>query len=121
MAYEQHLGKRVPGQLANGLFEMAVSKTATTSRNALFQKAVKWFEKQSELNGSEPLKLRSSKTPMRSNWRCDFADGSKFSATVEDNGEKSKLVLSHTSIPTKQKADEWKDFWRNTADQLIEL
>ena len=77
------------------------------------------IENQSEFNGSAPLKSRSSETPKRSTWRCDFADGSKFSSTVEENGEKSKLILSHTAVPTKQEADDWKDFWRNTAEQLI--
>lgn len=119
VAYEQHIGKRAPGQLANGLFELAVSKTAATSRNTLFPQLVEWFENQSEFNGSAPLKSRSSETPKRSTWRCDFADGSKFSSTVEENGEKSKLILSHTAVPTKQEADDWKDFWRNTAEQLI--
>lgn len=121
VAYEQHIGKRMPGQLANGLFELAVSKTAEMSRDELFEKVVKWFEKQNELNGSESLKQRSSKTPKRSTWRCDFADGSKFSATVEESKEKSKLILTHTAVPTKEEADEWKEFWRNIADKLIEL
>lgn len=31
-------------------------------------------------------------------------------ATVEENKEKSKLTLSHTAVPTKQKANQWKDF-----------
>lgn len=119
VAYEQHIGKRVPGQLANGLFELAVSKTAVASRHDLFRQVTEWFEKQNQLNGSAPLKPRSSQTPKRSTWRCDFADGSKFSATIEDNREKSKLVLSHTAIPTKQEADDWKDFWRHTAEQLV--
>ncbi len=121
VAYEQHIGKRVPGQLANGLFELAVSRTVATPRDETFREVVEWFEKQKELNGSEPLKPRSSETPKRSTWRCDFKDGSKFSATIEDNGEKSKLVLAHTAIPTKSEADNWKDFWRNTANLLTKV
>lgn len=121
VAYEQHIGKRVPGQQANGLFELAVSKTVDLPPTELFQKVVEWFEKQDELNRSEPLKTRSSQTPKRSTWRCDFADGSKFSATIEANGEKAKLILAHTAVPTKTEADNWKDHWRSTADQLIKL
>lgn len=121
VAYEQHTGKRVPGQLANGLFELAVSKTVAIPRDNLFQKVVGWFDMQNELHGSEYLKPRSSETPKRSTWRCDFTDGSKFSATVEGAGDKSKLILSHTAVPTKLEADNWKDFWRNTADQLSKV
>ncbi|HCH34113.1 MAG: hypothetical protein UY35_C0003G0058 [Candidatus Saccharibacteria bacterium GW2011_GWC2_48_9] len=118
VAYEQHIGKRVPGQLSNGLFELAVSKTVALPRDSMFKKAVEWFEKQCELNGQIPMKPRSSSTPKRSTWRCNFVDGSKFSATVEASGEKSKLILSHTAIPSKSEADEWKDFWRDIADRL---
>jgi len=121
VAYEQHIGKRIPGQLANGLFELAVSKTVATSRNNLFMHVVEWFESHSELNGHKLFKPRSSETPNRSNWRCDFSDGSKFAATVEGDDKKSKLILSHTSLPTKQEADEWKAFWRNVADKLADL
>ena len=118
VAYEQHTGKRVPGQLANGLFELAVSKSVASPRSELFPAIVRWFESKKELNGSEPLKPRRTETPKRSNWRCDFSDGSKFAATVEDAGEKSKLVLSHTAIPTKQEADAWKTYWKGVADEL---
>ncbi len=121
VAYEQHIGKRVPGQLANGLFELAVSKTVATPRNILFRKIVEWFNSRSELNGHEVLKPRSTETPKRSNWRCNFSNGSKFSATVEENGEKSKLVLAHTALPNKQQADDWKAFWKNIADELVKL
>lgn len=120
VAYEQHTGKRIPGQLANGLFEMAVSKTIQTSRSNLFPTVVSWFEAQGELDRREYVKPRSSQTPKRSSWRCDFVDGSKFAATVEDSDNKSKLVLSHTDIPTKQEADTWKEFWRSVADKFIQ-
>lgn len=118
VAYEQHIGKRIPGQLANGLFELAVSKTIAQPRQEVFSRVVKWFEARSKLNQKDFLKPRSSKTPKRSNWRCDFADGSKFSATVEEAGDKAKLVLSHTAVPTKQEADDWKIFWKTVAEEL---
>ncbi len=121
VAYEQHIGKRIPGQLANGLFELAVSKTVATSRSNCFKQVEKWFENQSKLNGSKFIRPRSTETPNRSNWRCDFSDGSKFAATVEGDNKTSKLILSHTSLPSKQEADEWKSFWRNVADKLAAL
>lgn len=121
VAYEQYIGKRVPGQLANGLFELAVSKVVTQPRNEFFPVVVKWLESQSDLNGAMPLKPRVSETPKRSNWRCDFADGSKFAATVEVNGDKSKIVLSHTDVPTQEEHDVWKVYWREVADTLIEV
>ncbi len=121
VAYEQHIGKRIPGQLPNGLFELAVSKTVATPRSNCFKQVVNWFENQSKFNGSKFIKPRSTETPKRSNWRCDFSDGSKFAATVEGDNKKSKLILSHTSLPSKQAADEWKVFWRNVADKLADL
>lgn len=119
VAYEQHIGKRVPGQLVNGLFEVSVSKTALLPRGESFSRLTQWFESQTELDGQEVLKPRSSQTPKRSSWRCNFADGGKFTATVEEaSGDRSKIILAHTDIPTKQAADDWKQFWRDTVDKL---
>jgi len=119
VAYEQHIGKRVPGQLANGLFELAVSKTIAVPREACFSNTVKWFESRSDVNRQKMLKPRTSETLKRSNWRCDFADGSKFAATVEESVGKSKLVLSHTAIPTKGDADRWRVYWKHVVDELF--
>ncbi len=118
VAYEQHIGKRVPGQLANGLFEITVSRTVAQPRDHYFPQVVSWFESQPDLRGEQYLKPRSSETPRRSTWRCDFADGSKFSATVEASGDKSKLILAHTALPDQQGADRWKEFWRSTVESL---
>lgn len=118
VAYEQTTGRRVPGQLANGLFEIAVSKTVSKPRDVLFTQAVEWFEGQSVLDGKPYTNQRQSTTPKRSNWRCDFDDGSKFAVTVEGGDDKSKLVLSHTAIPTQSDADQWKTYWASIADIL---
>lgn len=118
VAYEQHIGRRIPGQLANGLFEVAVSKSVAKPRSELFPALVEWLEDKTEFNDQVPLKRRSTETPKRSNWRCDFSDGSKFAATIEDSGDKSKLVLSHTAVPTKQESDEWKEYWRTVINEI---
>lgn len=121
VAYEQHIGRRVPGQLANGLFEVSVSKTVPKARAELFPATVTWFEAQKAFRGQPPQKPRSSETPKRSNWRCDFEAGSKFSATVEEGaGGKSKLVLAHTALPDQEAAEAWKAFWREIAETLAE-
>lgn len=122
VAYEQAIGRRIPGQLANGLFELAVSKTVAKPREVLFSRAVEWFEGRSTLDGKEYANPRQTVTPKRSNWRCDFNDGSKFAVTVEESArEKSKLVLSHTDVPNPAEADHWRVYWAMTADMLKEL
>ena len=121
VAYEQLTGRRVPGQLANGLFEMTISKTILESRDSYFPKVSSWLQSQPNFNGQTYSKPRSSETPKRSNWRCDFADGSKFTASVEVNGDKSKLVLAHTAIPTQQESAAWKYYWSNIMGELQNL
>lgn len=118
VAYEQHVGKRVPGQLANGLFEIAVSKSVPFARSVVFNKLENLLAGRTEFNTHKPSNQRISQTPKRSNWRCDFADGSKFAATIEGS-ESAKIVLSHTAIPTKKDADDWKEYWKTLQAEFI--
>lgn len=121
VAYEQHIGSRVPGQLANGLFEIAVSKTIAGTRDEVFARVVDWFGNQKLLHEQTPSSPRTSATPKRSTWRCNFADGNAFSATVEDaSNNKSKLVFAHTNLPDKNSADSWKAFWRTIIEQFVQ-
>jgi hypothetical protein len=120
VAYEQHIGKRIPGQLANGLFEIAVSKSVPFDKATMFGKLAAWLAEHKEFDGQAPTKQRVSETPKRSNWRCDFADGSKFAATVEGAGS-TKIVLSHTAVPTQKDAVKWKEYWKNLLEEYVLL
>lgn len=120
VAYEQHIGRRVPGQLANGKFEIAVSKTVDLRTQELFKRAATWLDGQATINNQKVLKARNSTTPKRSIWRCDFGDGSKFSASVEAAGEKAKIVIALTDIPEKAIADDQKSFWQEEIRKLYE-
>src|SRR5690606_36149235 len=51
VAYEQHIDRRVPGQMTDGSFATSVSKAVATTRAELFPKVVTWFESQASLNG----------------------------------------------------------------------
>ncbi len=111
VAYEQHIGKRIPGQLANGLFELAVSRSVSFSGEIVFVKLEKYLSDCQDFNGQQPNDQRTSKTPKRSNWRCNFKDGSKFTATVEGT-DNAKIIFSHTAIPSKKELDGWKRYWK---------
>ena len=122
VAYEQHTGKRQPGQVADGTYEIAVSKTLASRRAEAFPQIVTWLESQTDFNGQTYANARSSETPVRSYWRCDLADGTKFTAAVEDSGNgKSKLVFTHAALPSQPAAEAWKEFWRSAFDQLADI
>ena len=121
VAYEQHTGKRRPGQVADGTYEIAVSKTVLSPRDQAFPQVVAWLEAQTTFNGQSYDNERSSETPVRSYWRCDLADGTKFTSAVEAAGaDKSKLVCAHSAISSQAAADEWREFWRTTVAQLAD-
>lgn len=118
VAYEQHTGKRLPGQNSDGTFEVTVSKTIDKPRDTLFAELVSWFESQYRLNNLEPTNARTSQTPVRSYWRCELSDGSRFAASVESSGDKSKLVLTHTKLPSNQQIDQLKVYWTEVLSGL---
>ncbi|MBU5900220.1 hypothetical protein JVW24_24175, partial [Vibrio cholerae O1] len=69
VAYEQEIGRRVPGQRADGTFDVAVSRTVTGERGDVIDRVASLVD--GELGGvaldGDP---RVSTTPKRSYWRA---------------------------------------------------
>lgn len=116
VAYEQHTGKRAPGQRANGLFEVTTSATINQPREAVFINVCSWLDAQSHFRTQQAQNPRIAETKIRSNWRCNLPDGSTFTATVEGGLVKARVVFTHTDIPSSEEAEAWKTHWKQALD-----
>lgn len=114
VAYEQHIGRRVPGQRIDGSFEFSISKTFDASKEATFDTVVDKMEGVSDFRGVALSNTRTSITPVRSYWKCDLADGTKLTYAVEERSEgKATLVVTHAQLPDETSRDMWRDYWKD--------
>lgn len=119
VAYEQHIGRRAPGQKNDGSYEVTVTKIVPGTKQDVF---ALWTEAHGDatLFDSQLIEnVRTSMTPVRSYWRADFKDGSRLAVAVEQRSpEKAMISVTHTKIGSEKTKDSWQRFWRETIDKL---
>jgi len=114
VAYEQHIGRRVPGQDCDGEYSVSVSKTLAGDMDA----ALQWW-----LNAVEGLEAFSSiaitsgpavnKTDNWRYWRADLADGSRVNVNIyEKAARKSSLGIQHEKLESADQIEHWRAYWK---------
>jgi hypothetical protein len=115
VAFEQHIGRRLPGQQNDGSFAVTVSKTFDGDMDAALAQWVAKVGDTREFNGvklnGEP---RTSQTEKWRYWRANLADGSTLAMNFQTkaNGEKTAAALNHDKIPNSEAAEKWRAFWK---------
>lgn len=120
VAYEQHIGRRLPGQRADGTFEVAVSKTLTGALDAVMGR---WVTRVADLryfDGVAPEgEARSSESEKWRRWRLDLADGTRILADVSSKGpESSLLVVTCSKLRSPEQVEDRRAFFRGLLDDL---
>lgn len=114
VAYEQHIGRRVPGQRSDGTFEVTVSKTLDGSMDD----ALAWWEHkvadQQVFNGVEIVgEPDISKTAKWRYWRVNLADGCRVGVTITAKGtDKAQFSVSNFKLPSPEAVEHWRAYWR---------
>jgi hypothetical protein len=118
VAYEQEIGRRVPGQRADGTFDVAVSRTISGQRSDLIAKFGSFVD--GTLNGAalegEP---RTSETAKRSFWRADLDGGIKVEVAAEaKSDDKTLVVLTTSKLPSPDALEDWRAFGKDFLSRL---
>lgn len=116
VAYEQHIGRRKPGQTCDGSFSVTVSKTIDGNMDFAIDKWVKRVEGISEFNGVKINKTPSvTQTEKWRYWRCGLEDGSALSVNIQNkpNGLKSSLTINHDKLNQAEDVEKWRGFWKS--------
>lgn len=106
VAYEQEIGRRVPGQRADGTFDVAVSRTVPGERGEVIDRLAALVD--GSLGGVDlDGQPRLSTTPKRSFWRANLVDGTKIEAAAEpkDDG-RTVLALTASKLPSAEALEE---------------
>ena len=112
VAYEQQIGRRLPGQKPDGTFEFSVSKTFDGQRKDIFEKVSRILDSKTKLNNGDVKNTRTTSTPNRSHWRCDL-DDTKLDFSFEQRPKnKTAVIIYHTQLKNQSTSDEWRNFWK---------
>ncbi|WP_369254751.1 hypothetical protein [Geodermatophilus amargosae] len=113
VAYEQHIGRRIPGQRSDGTFQCSVSRATTLGMAELMERWRAFADGdaavQEVLAGGD---VKVSGTDRRLTWRTRAVDGSSVVVTSEpkENGTAS-LVATQVGVPTLEANDEARERW----------
>src|SRR5699024_12745803 len=83
VAYEQEIGRRVPGQRAGGTFDVAVSRTLTGDRDEVIAGFAELIDDRPphglnpDAGGEMTYRPRRPRTQKRSFWRAGLEDGTR--------------------------------------------
>lgn len=121
VAYEQYIGRRIPGQRPDGTFQTSVSKATQLGMQELMDKWVAFAAEDADVQALVADEVRVSGTEKRITWRTKAADGSSIRVTSEPkkNGTAS-LIVNHMELQTHDLNIEAKEKWAAIVQRFVD-
>lgn len=121
VAYEQYIGRRIPGQRPDGTFQTSVSKATKLGMKELMDKWVDFAEKDEEVLALIAGELRVSGTENRITWRTKAPDGSSIRVTSEPKKDgTASIIVNHMELQTNELNLEAKSKWSSIVGRFLE-
>jgi hypothetical protein len=114
VAYEQHIGRRIPGQDCDGQFNVSVNKTVPRMLDEALEV---WKMSTDGLTAFSDISITRgpsiSSTEKWRYWRCGLADGSKVNVnfSLKPPG-KTALSVQHEHLESTEQVEHWRSFWK---------
>lgn len=120
IAYEQHIGRRIPGQQGDGTFASSSSKTFTGSLDDAFTAWLALVNGRTAFNGISLIgEPSTSATAKWRYWRCQLEDDSRVEATVNESASgKSRVAVQHGRLKSPEAAAECRAYWKEELTKL---
>jgi hypothetical protein len=120
VAYEQYIGRRIPGQRPDGTFQTSVSKSTKLGMKKLMDRWVDFAAKDQSIRDLVAGDLRVSGTDRRITWRTKAVDGSSIIVTSEpkSNGTAS-IVATQMGLQTHELNIEAKAKWSSILRRFL--
>ncbi|XNZ00809.1 hypothetical protein ACL90Y_02055 [Micrococcus luteus] len=135
VAYEQHIGRRLPGQREDGTFDANASRTvpgtmdeALDRVSEVFDAALAPAEEAEGHDDDRRLVLsgapRTSSTDTWRYWRADLADCTSVAVTINNKktpagaGPKATVAVGHRGLPSPDAAAVAKATWKELLGRL---
>ena len=122
VAYEQHIGRRLPGQRADGTFEVSTSKATQFDMHELMDTWTSFADKDDQVKGYVSSEPRLSGTNKRLNWRVKCADGSSIQITSEPkNNGKATIIATVSGLSDCESAADAQAEWSAIIERFASL
>ena len=94
VAYEQYIGRRIPGQRPDGTFQTSVSKSTKLGMKELMDQWVTFADGDQEVHALIAADARVSGTEKRITWRTKARDGSEIRVTSEPKKDGTASIIA---------------------------
>lgn len=119
VAYEQHIGRRKPGQRNDGTYELSVTKTLAGTKEDVFALWDEAYGLAKEFKGQAVRAARTSITPVRTYLRYVLADGTAITVAVEKKAPARAMIsVTHTKLRSDEEKDKWRVYWKDKLKRL---
>jgi hypothetical protein len=121
VAYEQYIGRTIPGQRPDGTFQTSVSKATKLGMNNLMDKWVDFAAKDQEVLDLIAGDLRVSGTENRITWRTKARDDSDIRVTSEPKKDGTASIIAvQMGLQTHELNIEAKSKWSSILQRFLE-
>jgi len=120
VAYEQHTGRRKPGQRADGTFQTSISRTTEAGIHEAMARWVVFAAGDSTVQGVVSGATKVSGSEKRQTWRAKAADGSSvmFTSELKPNG-KTAVLVNHTRLKSQEEIAAAKQRWAAVLERFV--
>lgn len=119
VAYEQYIGRRIPGQRPDGTFQTSVSKSTHLGMKELMDKWTDFAAKDKEILAVLAGEVRVSGTENRITWRTKAKDGSAITVISEPKGDTASIVVQLIGLQTLERNVEAKEKWTGIVKRFL--
>jgi hypothetical protein len=121
VAYEQHIGRRLPGQRSDGTFQTSVSRATKLGMPELMDAWVAFAANDPTVMNSIAGEPRVSGTEKRITWRAKAVDGSSMVVTSEPkkNGS-ATIVATQTGLTSHERNLDAKETWAKVLGRFLD-
>lgn len=114
VAYEQHIGRRIPGQDHTGSFAVSVNKTMDGSMDEVMGRWVDFTGDRPEFSGIPVTRQGAlSQSEKWRYWRCGLADGSRVLVSVSQKAPgKALFTVTSEKLESMEQLEHWRAYWK---------
>jgi hypothetical protein len=121
VAYEQYIGRRIPGQRPDGTFQTSVSKATKYAMQELMDKWVDFATGDEAVLALIASAARVSGTDKRITWRTKARDGSEIRVTSEPKKDGTASIIAvQMGLETNELNLEAKSKWSSILERFLE-